>query len=65
MFDNKNQLISRIIEIEYQITSEISKGHKPFFGDHLESLRQEVDTLRCIVFGYDSPYCKKKLVDKN
>ena len=55
-----SELESRIIEIEYQLTTEISKGHKPFYGDHLESLRQEVKTLRCIVFGYESSYCKSK-----
>lgn len=64
MNHNTDDLISRIIELELEITSEVLKGHKPFNGDHLEIKRTEVNTLRCIVFGYNSFYCKKNFVDK-
>lgn len=63
MIDNQEELISRIIDLELEITTEVLKGHKPFVGDHLEIKRVEVNTLRCIVYGYKSLYCKKNLVD--
>lgn len=59
MIEKKSDLISRIIELEYQIISEISKGHKPNTNDHLQPKRIEINMLRCIVFGYDSKFCKK------
>ena len=58
---NNNVLISRILKLEAEITTEISKGHKPYIGDHLEPKRSEVNTLRCVVYGYDSIFCKKIL----
>lgn len=61
MNENKNVLISRILKLESEITAEVLKGHKPFAGDHLESKRNEVNTLRCVVYGYDSIFCKKIL----
>lgn len=63
MIDNKEELISRIIKLELEITSEVSKGHKPYHGDHLESKRIEANTLRCILYGYNSIYCKNNFVD--
>ena len=61
MNENNNVLISKILKLESEITSEVLKGHKPFVGDHLESKRNEVNTLRCVVYGYDSIFCKKIL----
>ncbi len=63
MIDNKEELISKIIKLELEITDEVLKGHKPFHGDHLESKRNEVNTLRCILYGYNSLYCKKNFLD--
>lgn len=63
MIDNREELISKIIKLELEITTEVLKGHKPFNGDHLESKRNEVNTLRCILYGYNSLYCKKNFVD--
>jgi hypothetical protein len=60
MNHNTDELISRIISLELEITYEILKGHKPFNGDYLEIKRQEVNMLRCIVFGYKSNFCKNK-----
>jgi len=51
---------SRIIELDLEITKEISKGHRPYYGDFLEEQRQELSILRCIFFGYNSKYCKNK-----
>lgn len=62
MIDNREELISKIIKLELEITSEVSKGHKPYYGDHLEAKRTEVNTLRCILYGYNSLYCKKNFV---
>lgn len=55
----KTELISRIIELELENTDLIFKGHKPSNGDFFESKRQELSTLRCIVYGYESKFCKK------
>lgn len=64
MNDINEKLISRIIELEFEITSEILGGHKPFVGDHLETKRSEVNTLRCLLYGYDSIFCKKNVGEK-
>ena len=56
----KNEMISRIIELEYQNTKLIFDGHKPIEGDFFEPSRQELNILRCIVCGYTSSYCKIK-----
>lgn len=60
----KTELTSRIIELEYEITVAIIEGHKPFYGDEFQSKRDELNTLRCIVFGYSSQYCKKKFINQ-
>jgi len=57
---NRNQMISRIIELEYQNMRLIFDGHKPTKNDFFEPNRKEMDILRCIVFGYDSKFCKIK-----
>jgi hypothetical protein len=56
----RNEMISRIIELELQITDAIFKGHKCEENDIFESSRKEVTILRCIVFGYHSNFCKNK-----
>lgn len=56
----KSDLVSRVIELEYEITIAIINGHRPYFGDKYQSIREELNTLRCIVYGYESNYCKKK-----
>lgn len=55
----KSELTSRIIELELENTELIFKGHKPTENDFFSSKRQELSTLRCIVFGYESKFCKK------
>lgn len=57
----REELISKIIEIEYEITTSIINGHRPYIGDCFESKRTELKLLRCFVFGYESPFCEKKL----
>lgn len=56
----KNEMISRIIELELQNTELIFQGHKPEESDFFEPSRKELTILRCIVFGYDSKFCKLK-----
>lgn len=58
---DKDEIISRIVELEYEITSAIIQGHKSSIDDKFQSLRIELNTLRCIIFGYGSEYCKKNL----
>ena len=60
----KSDLISRIIDLEYEITSAIINGHRPSIGDKFQEKRNELNTLRCVVFGYESNFCKKNLDNK-
>lgn len=55
----KNELISRIIELELENTRLIFQGHKPTENDHFQFKREEMNTLRCILFGYNTNFCKK------
>jgi hypothetical protein len=57
----KSDLISKIIKLELQITKSIIGGHKPSVNDQFQEMRSELNTLRCLVFGYESNYCKKNL----
>lgn len=56
----RSDLISRIIDLEYEITSAIINGHKPSVDDIFQEKRNELNTLRCVIFGYESQFCKKK-----
>jgi len=38
--------ISRIIQIELEITNAVREGHKPFFGDKFKEKREEAIQLR-------------------
>ena len=58
---DKEKIISRIINLEYEITSAIIKGHKSSIDDKFQNKRVELNTLRCLLFGYGSEYCKKIL----
>ena len=57
----KSDLITRIIELEYEITVSIIQGHRPYIGDKFQGYRDELETLRCIVFGQESGFCKKNI----
>ena len=57
----KSDLISKIIKLEYEITTAIIDGHKPSINDKFQEMRRELNTLRCLVFGYESNFCKKNL----
>ena len=57
----KSDLISKIIKLEYEITKSIIDGHKPSVNDKFQEMRSELNTLRCLVFGYESNFCKKNL----
>jgi hypothetical protein len=56
----KSELESQIIKIESEITIAIINGHRPYHGDIFEDKRNELNTLRCIVYGYGSKFCKIK-----
>lgn len=55
----KEEIISKILELEFEITSSIINGHKPSIDDKYQNKRNELKLLRCILFGYKSSYCKK------
>jgi len=55
----KEELITKIIELEYEITSAIINGHRPYVGDCFQTKRTELQILRCLVFGYESNFCNK------
>ena len=54
----KNQLSSRIIELQSEITSATLKGHKSNDYDIFKSHRMELMILRCMLYGEDSKICK-------
>lgn len=57
---DREEIISRIIYLEFEITSAIIDGHKSSIDDHFKDKRIELSTLRCLLFGYNSGFCKKK-----
>ena len=57
---DRNQIMSRIIELELENTKLIFGGHKPTHDDFFEPKRQELKLLRCLYYGYKSNLCKLK-----
>jgi hypothetical protein len=57
---DKEQIMSRIVSLEYENTKLIIEGHKPSNEDSFEPKRQELKLLRCLYFGYKSKYCSIK-----
>jgi hypothetical protein len=55
----EQEIIKRIVEIEYELFKSIRKGHRACVGDQYHNLRVEVALLRCMYFGSDSKFCKK------
>lgn len=56
---SENDMLKRIVEIEYELFLSIRNGHKATVGDQYHDKRVEVALLRCMYFGIDSKYCKK------
>lgn len=44
--DENRPKISRIIEIEYELTEAVMKGHKSYMGDEYREKRMEMYRLR-------------------
>lgn len=44
--DENRPKISRIIEIEYELTEAVMKGHKSYMGDEYKEKRMEMYRLR-------------------
>lgn len=55
---DKEKIISRIVELSLEETKLISQGYKPYINDQYQSKRNELELLRCLLFGYNSQYCK-------
>ena len=56
---DKEEIISRVINLEHEITLAVIQGHRPSIDDKFKEKRVELNTLRCLLFGYSSEYCKK------
>lgn len=56
----RNQIMSKIIEIELEITRSIINGHKPSENDKFSEKRNELNLLRCLYFGYRTKFCNIK-----
>ena len=54
----EKDITKRITEGEYKLFLAIRNGHRPYIGDEYQPMRTEIAILRCLHFGYDSPYCK-------
>ena len=57
---DKNLMMSRIIEIELEITRSIINGHKPSENDEFSEKRNQLNLLRCLYFGYRTKFCNIK-----
>ena len=57
---DKTQVMSRIIELELEITRSIINGHRPSGDDKFSEKRQELNLLRCLYFGYRTKFCNTK-----
>jgi hypothetical protein len=57
---DKQQIMSRIIQLETENTKLIFGGHKCTHDDFFEPKRQELTLLRCLYYGYKSKCCKIK-----
>ncbi len=60
----KDELISEIIRLQSEITTEVILGYdKSSVDDHFKSHREKLRLYRCLYFGYDSKYCEIKKGD--
>jgi hypothetical protein len=57
---DKTQVMSRIIELELEITCSVINGHNPSADDEFKNKRQELTLLRCLYFGYRTKFCNIK-----
>jgi len=64
MIMTKNEMSSRIVRNEITIINAITKGHKPSESDEYQPLRIETEILRCLYYGEDSPFCRRKYTIK-
>jgi hypothetical protein len=56
---SEQDVLKRIVDIEYKLFRTIQEGHRPCVGDQYHDLRVEVSLLRCMYYGLDSNFCKK------
>ena len=56
----KNEISSRIILLQSEITGAILNGHKAHDNDEFRSHRIELMILRCMLYGEDSKICKSE-----
>ena len=56
---SEQDVLRRILDIEYKLFQTIREGHRPKVGDQYHDLRIEVSLLRCMYYGLESNFCKK------
>lgn len=62
--EDKDEIISRILKLQLEECEAIFNGHKPTIDDKFQTVRLELNILRCILYGHKSIYCKKNLGSK-
>lgn len=58
--EEKEQIITRIIDLEMEQLDRLFSGVKPETTDSFSEKRKELQLLRCILFGYTSQFCTIK-----
>lgn len=56
----QKEIGTRIVKNEMTIQKAIWNGHKPSESDEFQPLRVETEILRCLYFGEDSPFCRRR-----
>ena len=57
---DKDNLITRIIQLQLIELESQMNGNKPTIDDKYKDVRSELKLLRCLLFGYNSEFCKIK-----
>lgn len=57
---HKEEISARIVELATEEVKLIINGHKATQGDFFQPKRDELKLLRCLLFGYQSEFCKIK-----
>lgn len=57
---DKDNLITKIIQLQMIELESQMNGKKPTVDDNYKDVRAELKLLRCLLFGYNSEFCKIK-----
>jgi len=56
----QREISKRIVQNEMTIQKAIWDGHKPCESDKFQPLRVETEILRCLYFGENSEFCRRR-----